>query len=69
VPLCEADGQRPCAQLARGGEGTHKKHNYHHEVVPSGSVCYGISAVTTVAGPELKVPYWLGVAIFGACGG
>jgi hypothetical protein len=51
VPLCQADGQEPCAHLARGGEGTHKKHNYHHEVVPSGNACTGLGTAAAYVSP------------------
>jgi RHS repeat-associated protein len=51
VPLCQADRQEPCAHLARGGEGTHKKHNYHHEVVPSGNACIGGGTAAAIIGP------------------
>ncbi len=69
VPLCKAGFEGPCARPTRGGEGTHKVHYYHYRVVPSGSVCCGISTATTLAGPEFSVPRWIGYAIFGACGG
>ena len=47
----------------------HKSHPIGSGNGPSGSVCYGIAAVTTLAGPELSVPRWIGFAIFGVCGG
>jgi RHS repeat-associated protein len=70
VPLCEVKAKGPCARDSGGFHG-HGGHGYHYgkRVSVSGNVCYGIGAVTTVAGPELKIPYWLGLAIFGACSG
>jgi hypothetical protein len=71
VPLC-ADGATSSCSKDAGGIG----HAHGKKLVRalskddgSGSVCYGIAAVTTVAGPEVKIPYWLGLVIFGACGG
>lgn len=72
VPLCQAEGQGPCAHLARGGEGTHKKHNYHHEVVPSGNVCSGIATaayfVPGVGEVISSIRGAAGILFLGACG-
>jgi hypothetical protein len=54
------------------GNASCKRYRKSHPIgsnVPSGTVCYGISALTTLAGPEVSVPRWLGYAIFGVCGG
>jgi len=71
-PLCDQSSlAEGCTVFARGGEGTHRSRGmgprFSH--VPSGNICYGISAVTTIAGPELSVPRLVGYALFGLCGG
>jgi hypothetical protein len=77
VLLCNPNSEGPCARDTGGMRGhcmgnrsECKGHAYHAgRGVPKGSLCYGIAAVTTLAGPELSVPRWIGYAIFGVCGG
>ncbi len=77
VPLCNANSEGPCARDTGGMRGhcmgnrsECKGHAFHPgRGVPKGSLCYGIAVVTTLAGPELSVPRWIGYAIFGVCGG
>jgi RHS repeat-associated protein len=75
VSLCKAGSQGSCARYTGGFHGhcasdMSNCHAYHGgRGVKGGSVCYGVAAFTTLAGPELSVPRWIGYAIFGVCGG
>ena len=77
VPLCNVNSEGPCARDTGGMRGhcmgnrsECKGHAFHPgRGVPKGSLCYGVAALTTLAGPELSVPRWIGYAIFGVCGG
>ncbi len=66
---CSAERGSDCTQDVLGRPHPGKLHRESWWKERNTSACYGVAFVTTVAGPEVKVPYWAGLVIFGACGG